>query len=159
MPNNFPKDELEPLPRDAREAFANYPFPHASDGFDARFWRELDARKNRYRGFVGMLRRLVEIEIEGIAVWRLGFSMIGGAAFCALGLAMLSMRALPNSLPAPTPASAPQVALSTDIPMNTRRFARELWDEILPQRPPTSGHKRQLIPKEVSCVSLKNGLA
>ena len=154
MPNNF-REEVEPLPRDAQKAFENYPFPCARDDFDARFWRELDNRKNRYRGFIGFWRRLVEVEIEGVAVWRLGLSLFGGAAFCGLGLALLTLRSHPASK---TPT--PQVAFSADAPIGTRRFARELWDDALPQpwSPPVRG-QRQSIPKEVSCAWFKNSLA
>ncbi len=113
-------NEPEELAPELRALFDNYPRPTANAQFDARFWRELDARRHRYRGLVGFARRLIEIEIEGIAVWRLGLSLFGGAAVCALGVALLSLGA------SPTPQLAPQIARTEQIPSAMPRYAREL---------------------------------
>lgn len=112
--------EDEELSPELRALFDNYPRPTGNAAFDARFWRELDARQTRYRGCGGLVRRLVEIEIEGIAVWRLGFSLFGGAAACALGVALLSLGV------APTHQAPPQIARTEQIPTALPRYAREM---------------------------------
>lgn len=157
MPNNFRDDELEPLPQNAQEAFANYPFPRPDNDFDARFWRELDNRKNRYRGLIGFGRRLVEIEIEGIAVWRLGFSMLGGAAFCALATGTLGARISP-----PISQNAANISLAAnDIPRAAPRFARDWPIDSAPRQKPVSPRLLNPTnkPREVSCTRFANGLA
>ncbi len=147
-----PLEEFSPV---IRAAFDAYPTPEPGAEFDARFWRELDARKNRYRGFAGFWRRLVEVEIEGVAVWRLGFSGLGGAAFCALGFTVLSL----GSSPPASPARPPRVAFAPDSALLAPRFARDLWDEDeapLRRRPPVSPAHPKRGPsqqEEISCVS------
>lgn len=148
-----PEPEESP---ELRELFANYSRPTANAAFDARFWRELDARQNRYRGLVGMTRRLIEIEIEGIAVWRLGFSLFGGAAVCGLGVALLSLGVAPqNSTP-------PQIARNETVPTMMPRYAREMWDEsaweIVPRALPRPQPRQPQGKEKVSCVSSAQGL-
>ena len=146
-------NEPEELAPELRALFDDYPLPTGDAAFDARFWRELDARKNRYRGLSGILRRLVEIEIEGIAVWRLGLSLFGGAAVCGLGVAILSLSAPTQSQP------APQIALE-QIPSAMPRYARG-WDErvLWPEKPAPVAPK-SAVPQEVSsCASSANGWA
>lgn len=173
MPNEFDgakgeQDELRPLPPDMRAAFQGYPRPRADAGFDAKFWRELDSRRNRYKGFAGFWRRLVEVEIEGIAVWRLGASTCAGAGLCALGFALLSWTIMPKTAPTP-PVS---MALSPDTPLSRPRFARGLWDDDDPlPRPPTpprsrpsypslpASSRRQSAYQEKSCASFALNLA
>lgn len=145
-------NEPEEFSPELRAAFEQYPRPTGDTEFDARFWRELDARHNRYRGLTGFGRRLVEIEIEGIAVWRLGFSLLGGASVCGLGVALLSLGG------APTPQSAPQIARTEQIPTAMPRYAREL-DEPMGRLQPAL-EPRAPAKKEVSsCHSLAKGWA
>ena len=148
MPNN-----PEELPPDIRAAFDNYPRPTGNDEFDARFWRELDARRNRYRGVAGVVRRVIEVEIEGIAVWRLGVALFGGAAVCGLGVALLSLSAAPIA-----PAqSAPIVA---ETPFDSPRYARELWGEDDYQYiAPKATTEKPKAKEEISCVSFARDLA
>ena len=146
MPNENHPEELPPA---IRAAFDDYPFPVADADFDARFWRQLDARQNRYRGLIGVLRRIIEIEIEGIAIWRLGFALFGGAAVCALGVALLSL----SSSPVATVSSAPIIAQWEQIPTAMPRYARD-WDKWM-SRPQTAPAPRVPAKKEVSsCDSL-----
>ena len=151
MANNHDDEELAP---DLRALFQNYPHPTANAEFDAKFWRELDARQNRYRGFTGLARRLIEVEIEGIAVWRLGLSLLGGAAVCGVGVALLSLGASPSQ----APTSAALVAQTEQIPTVLPRYARELdelraWDAPL-ARPSTRPKPKE----EISCASSARGL-
>ena len=140
-----------------RDLFDSYPRPAGDAAFDARFWRELDARRRRYRGAWGFARRLIEIEIEGIAVWRLGFSLFGGAALCGLGVALLSLSAHP------APTAPPQIARVEQIPTAMPRLAREWWNEELlddPPRPmPAPRAPKPANKEEISCVSRVHGLA
>ncbi len=144
----------EEFPPAIRVAFDAYPRPTGDDEFDAKFWRELDERHNRYRGFVGVLRRVIEVEIEGIAVWRLGLSLFGGAAVCAVGVALLSFGSAPV---APT-QSAPQIAEMDGAPMALPRYAREWWDEPDWQRP-APVQQKPVTKEEISCVSFARDLA
>lgn len=121
-------NEPEERAPELRALFDSYPQPTADAAFDARFWRELDARRNRYRGIAGLLRRLVEVEIEGVALWRLGFSLFGGAAACALGVALLSLGGA-----APTTAP-PQIAAVAEEPSMFSRYARQPWDDAFVER-------------------------
>ena len=139
----------EPLPPELRAAFDDYPRPVGDAQFDAKFWRELDNRRNRYRGVAGVVRRLVEVEIEGIAVWRLGAALFGGAAVCAIGVALLSLGSAPL---APT-TSAPIVAELEQIPTAMPRYAREM--DAWTNRPQPAIEPRVPAKKEVSlCDSL-----
>lgn len=150
-------NEPEELLPELRALFDSYPQPNGDAQFDARFWRELDARQNRYRGLPGFARRLVEVEIEGIAVWRLGLSLFGGAAVCALGVTLLSLSATPTNQ-APS-----QIAEMPLDPLASPRFARELWDERdfgYPARVPIAPRREQPKGKEeFSCVSFAHDLA
>lgn len=152
-------NEPEERAPELRALFDSYPQPTADAAFDARFWRELDVRRNRYRGIAGLLRRLVEVEIEGVALWRLGFSLFGGAAACALGVALLSLGTAPTS----SSPSAPQIAEMPVDPLASPRFARELWDERdfeYPARAPIAPRREQPTAKEeISCVSFAHDLA
>ena len=154
MPNE--NDEFTP---EIRAAFAAYPRPVADRQFDANFWRELDKRQQRYRGLRGLLRRLIEVEIEGIAVWRLGLALFGGAATCALGVALLSLGASPET---PVP-SAPFVAEVERIPTAMPRYAREMWDErdfeIAACPPRDKPLQKPTSKEEISCVWFVRGLA
>ena len=124
MPNE-PTEEFSP---EIRAAFDDYPFPVADADFDARFWRELDTRQSRYRGFGGLLRRLIEVEIEGIAVWRLGVALFGvRGELCGLGVALLKSEFDRRLTP-----TTKRAELSLQLPIEFRRrcrvIAREIWD-------------------------------
>ena len=148
MPNE-PTEEFSP---EIRAAFDDYPFPVADADFDARFWRELDTRQSRYRGFGGLLRRLIEVEIEGIAVWRLGVALFGGAAVCGLGVALLSL----SSSPITPTQSAPVIAELDRVPTALPRYAREM--DALITRPQAATEPRSSTKKEVSsCDSSAKG--
>jgi hypothetical protein len=146
---NPPEDEFSPA---MRAAFDSYPSPQPDANFDARFWRELDARKNRYRGLSGLLRRIVEVEIEGMAVWRLGLSALGGSGTCALGFALLGAFSAPGALQqvAPLPLSS----VPTATPATASRYARQLWDETArpPHRVRVPAKARPQIKGDLSCV-------
>ena len=146
---NKPNEEFPP---EIRDAFDSYPRPTANAEFDAKFWRELDARRNRYRGVAGALRRLIEIEIEGIAVWRLGVALFSVPMICALGVALLNLSASPMS-----PTNAPLVAKT---PFNSTRLARELLDEDdYKYRAPKAKIEKPKAKEEISCVSFVRDLA
>ena len=156
MPNDFNEhDELDLLSPDIRAAFHEYPRPKASEGFDARFWSELDTRQNRYRGFVGFWRRLLEVEIEGVAVWRLGLSTLGGSGTFALGFALLGAFSAPYAKISSSPA-LPLPSVPTASPL----YARELWDDTLrlehQSKPPIRSNPLQ---GGVSCLNLNAGWA
>ena len=147
MPNN-----PEPLPPDIRAAFDNYPRPVGDAQFDAKFWRELDKRRHRYRGVAGALRRLIEVEIEGIAVWRLGAALFSVPMVCALAVALMNLGNAPLA-----PPSAPQIA---EIPLSSTRLARELLDEDgYPYRAPKAKVEKPKAKEEISCVSFARDLA
>jgi len=128
MPTEFDNDAPEPLPPSIRAAFGTYPTPKPDAAFDARFWRELEARRNRYRGFAGFWRRLIEVEIEGVAVWRLGCSALGGSGSFALVFAVLgAFSSLQAAAPLPLP---PLPSVPTAAPGTAVRYARQ-WDNEL----------------------------
>lgn len=144
----------EEFPSEIRAAFDDYPRPTGSAEFDAKFWRELDARQNRYRGVFGALRRLIEVEIEGIAVWRLGAALFGGAAVCVLGVALLSF----GSAPLTPLQSAPQIAEIERVPTMMPRYAREMDEWRM--RPQPAVEPNLPAKKEVSsCDSSAKGWA
>ena len=146
----------EEFPPAIRAAFDNYPFPVADADFDARFWRQLDARGNRYRGFSGLLRRLIEVEIEGIAVWRLGVALFSVPMICAIGVALLNLSSAPIA-PAPNASIVAQTPLD---PFTSPRLAREWWDErdyeYVAPKPTLEKPKGK---EEISCVSFAHDLA
>ena len=152
MPNE-PTEEFSP---EIRAAFDNYPFPVADADFDARFWRELDTRQSRYRGFGGLLRRLIEVEIEGIAVWRLGVALFSVPTICAIGVALLNL----NTTPLAPTTSAPIIAQTPLYPFSSPRFAREFWDERdYEHRAPKAQVTKPKAKEEISCVSFARDLA
>ncbi len=150
------ENKPEALPPEIRAAFESYPRPTANAEFDARFWRELDARQNRYRGAFGVLRRIIEVEIEGIAVWRLGVALFSVPLVCAVGVALLNLSAAPIS---PT-NSAPQIAQTPLDPLSSPRYARELWDVgDYEYRAPKVQLEKPKGKEEFSCASFAHDLA
>ena len=148
----------EEFPSEIRAAFDAYPRPTGNDEFDARFWRELDSRQNRYRGIIGVTRRILEVEIEGIAVWRLGVALFGGAAVCGLGVALLSL----SSSPLAPMQNAPLVAQMPTNSLASPRYARELWDDRdYEYRAPQSKFQpeKPKAKEEISCVSFARDMA
>ena len=153
MPNELNPEEFPPA---IRAAFDDYPFPVADADFDANFWRQLDARQNRYRGLGGWLRRIVEIEIEGIAVWRLGAALFSVPMICAIGVVLLNLSSSPI---APTP-NAPIVAQTPLDPFSSPRLAREWLDESDYQYcAPKAQTEKPQGKEEFSCVSFAHDLA
>ena len=151
MQNKSPEEEQ--LPSGIRAAFDAYPRPIGNDQFDAKFWRELDNRRNRYRGVAGVARRLIEVEIEGIAVWRLGAALFGVPTICVLGFAVLS---LGNALLAPAPDAQQIAETRTVMP----RYAREWLDEDnLQSLAPVQQPEKPKAKEEISCVSFARDLA
>ncbi len=152
MANN-PDEEFSD---EIRAAFESYPRPTASAEFDARFWLELGARRNRYRGWSGLLRRILEVEIEGIAVWRLGVALFSVPLVCALGVALLNVSVAPI---API-NGAPLVAEMPLDPLSSPRYARELWDERdYEYSAPKPQPEKPKAKEEISCVSFARDLA
>ena len=146
----------EEFPPEIRAAFESYPRPTGNADFDAKFWRELDARQNRYRGLSGLLRRIIEVEIEGIAVWRLGVALFSVPTICAIGVALLNL----NAASITTPTSAPQIAQMPIDPLASPRFAREFWDaDTYEYRAPRPQTEKPQDKEEISCVSFARDLA
>ena len=135
MPNERPEEEFSP---EIRAVFDAYSAPRPSTGFDARFWAQLDARQNRYRGLSGWLRRVWELEIEGVLVWRLALATFSGGASCALILGLALGFSTPQSAPLlPVPLPDPELP-----PTTMRAFAwyrREGEDPFFrPYQPPSA---------------------
>ncbi len=149
-------EPTEEFPPEIRAAFNEYPLPTGNAEFDAKFWRELDARQNRYRGLSGILRRIIEVEIEGIAVWRLGVALFSVPMVCAIGVALLNL----SSTPLVPTQTAPLVAQMPLDPLSSPRFAREFWDardtEYLA---PKAQREKPKGKEEISCVSFAHDLA
>lgn len=143
-----------------RAAFDSYPSPRPDAGFDARFWRELDARKNRYRGLRGLWRRVVEVEIEGVAVWRLGASTLGGSGTFALGFALLGALSAPRAVSS-VPLPLPPNSVPSGAPGTAQRFARELLDEAARpvQRVRQKARSQHSTAGGFSCVPFASDLA
>ena len=127
------KAEKDPfdLPPEIQAAFDAYPKPGTPLGFEARFWAHYADRRGRYRGLVGWLRRLVEVEIEGVAVWRLAASTLSGGALCALlvGLLVLSGQGTSNPTAAKIPLGpAPVPADSAPSGLGALAFYNREWE-------------------------------
>jgi hypothetical protein len=131
------KEDLE-FPPEIQEAFAAYPQPRPSRGFEARFWADFERRRGRYRGLVGFLRRMLELEIEGVMVWRLALSTLSGGVSCVLVLGLLfgfaNQKTTPD-LPLPGKQMPAQIPLT---PMNAYAFYNRDWENelLLPQQKP-----------------------
>ncbi|HEX8833863.1 MAG TPA: hypothetical protein VF719_06665 [Abditibacteriaceae bacterium] len=129
------------FPPDIETAFEAYSTPTLSRGFEARFWAQLEARRSRYRGIVGFMRRLWEIEIAGVAVWRLGASTFSGGALCALSIALTV--GFPTSSKAPVSSAPTQEREIPSNAMSAYAFYRREWEHDLIM-PPV---RRHTVPK------------
>jgi len=160
MPTEFDKNAPEPLPPSIRAAFGSYCTPKPGAEFDARFWRELDARKNRYRGFAGFWRRVIEVEIEGVAVWRLGCSALGGSGSFALVFAVFGAFLAPQATaPSPLP---PLPSVPTAAPGTAIRYARQWDNELAASHNATKkihNSRKSAIKGGISCAHFGFGLA
>lgn len=151
--NNLP-EEFSP---DIAAAFDLYPTPSLSREFEAKFWSEFAARRARYRGFVGFLRRVWEIEIEGVAVWRLAASTFCGGAACALFFGFVALFATPQNAPRPAPRSVP-VPETPRMAFDARRFTAREWEwEFFQSQPAPTQREKSPRDGEISCVGRKNG--
>jgi hypothetical protein len=91
----------------------------ASRGFDSQFFARLDEKRNRSRTVRGQIERLFELEVNGVAVWRLLGSSLAGSTLPALVLAF-GLIGPPNHTS--HPISGPLWAFT---PVNQRKF----WEE------------------------------
>ena len=131
MPIENKEDEFPP---EIRTAFDAYPIPRPSPHFEARFWTELQARRARYRGVTGFCRRLLEIEIEGVMVWRLAASTLSGGASCALLLAFaISFSAQKSVPPAPLPQNEQPLTARDAFAFFNRRWEDEFFSTPQPK--------------------------
>lgn len=112
---NREPNEFSPALKNALDA---YPKIRANRGFDERFWSRLDAKRAHRRTFRGQIEAFFEIQIAGVAVWRLLGSSLAGSAFPTLILLFCL------AAPAKTQPVAPLAALWA-TPFNLRRF----WEE------------------------------
>lgn len=152
MANNRFADDFPP---DIAAAFDAYPTPPLSPDFETRFWAELEVRNGRYRGLGGFWRRFWELEIEGVAVWRLALSTLSGGAACALFFALFALLARPQSAPVVAKIPAPELPDTPRMAFDAHRFYTREWEFgfAAPQTaplPPASG--------EISCVPFKSRL-
>ncbi|MBW3637526.1 MAG: hypothetical protein KY445_13845 [Armatimonadetes bacterium] len=157
MPKIDAEDELPP---DIAAAFDQYQTPPLSRDFEAKFWAQFEARRGRYRGFAGFLRRLWEIEIEGVAVWRLAASTFSGGAACALFLGCFALFAMPAETPRVLPLPTTPVPETPRMAFDARAFYAREWEEFgLTPPPKIAPTKRQKLENggEISCVGSENG--
>ncbi len=153
-------DANDEFPPDIAAAFDSYSTPPLSRDFEARFWTQFEARRGRYRGFAGFLRRLWEIEIEGVAVWRLAASTFSGGAACALFFGCFALFAMPAETPRAAPESLPEIPATPRMAFDARHFYAREWEEFGLVRPPRiAPQKRQKLENggEISCISFENG--
>lgn len=131
----MPIENHEEFPPEIRAAFDGYSLPSPSPEFEARFWTELNARRTRYRSAMGFLRRILELEIEGVMVWRLAASMLSGGASCALLLFLaLGFSTPKNSLlaPAPHPRSNQPFTAMGAFAFYNRQWEQDFFSQLQP---------------------------
>ncbi len=140
MPN---KPDFEEFPPDIQTAFNSYPSPQLSPDFEARFWTRFEARRGRYRGFSGFWRRVWEIEIEGVAVWKLLFSTFSGGAACALLFGAFALFAMPQSAPIVSEIPAPETPETPRMAFDSRAFYAREWELEVAEPPKFAPRARQ----------------
>lgn len=156
---------MEKFNDEIRRAIESYPRPNPPAHFDARVLAALREKREK-RGLRAALLRFWQLEIEGVAVWRLAFSGLGGAAFCALILGA----ALAFSSEKPAPKIARETPPKSDFPAENfgAFYARE--PEFSPSNSRESDEENRLqnspslrvfpfsdkSKPEVSCVSPRN---
>ncbi|RYG62386.1 hypothetical protein EON80_23230 [bacterium] len=102
-----------------RRAIESETYMRTTRGFDEQFFAKLEDKRARNRTWRGQIERLCEVEISGVAVWRLLGSGMAGSALPALVLACsLSSPAAPATPVIPQP-------LLAFTPFNQRKF----WEE------------------------------
>lgn len=133
-PHLLEEDDFSP---EILSAFDAYPAPSPSKGFEASFWSQFENRRTRYRGVIGFLRRLWELEIEGVVVWRLAASTLTGGGGGALLLGLLAGSPTPSSSSSPLPPRPlPLVAMSS-LALYNREWETDLYvPKPLPQSAP-----------------------
>ncbi|PQV65188.1 hypothetical protein B1R32_102197 [Abditibacterium utsteinense] len=142
------EDKQDEFPPDIRAAFDEYSLPRPSPTFEAHFWTRLEARRTRYRGVTGFCRRMLEIEIEGVMVWRLAASTLSGGASCALLLMLALGFASPKEAPlAPAPLPRNHETLPA---MGAFAFYNRQWEDDFFSQP-------QPKPAPQRAKSTKNG--
>ncbi len=140
MPNNQEETQFSD---EIRAAFDSYPKVRTSPAFEAKFWRELDARRARYRGLSGFLRRLWEIEIEGVAVWRLALSTLSGGAVCALFFGAFALFAMPREVPKIASQPLDSFPETPRMVFDARSFYAREWEFDFPIQPKIAPKSRQ----------------
>ncbi|RYF38489.1 MAG: hypothetical protein EOO38_24705 [Cytophagaceae bacterium] len=98
----------------------------SSRGFDEQFWAQLEERRARNATWKGRFQQILEVELSGIAVWRVLGSGVLGAALPALVLVCCTIGS--SSSPVAPPLSP---VLWTITPWNQRRF----WEEMAWKNP------------------------
>ena len=148
------------FPDEISAAFDSYSTPPLSPDFDARFWSNLEARRGRYRGFRGFLRRIWELEIEGVAVWRLGLSTLSGGAVCALFFGGFVLFVAPQETPRMASQPSPELPETPRMVFDTHSFYAREW-EFVPIQPEIAPQSREKITDggEISWNGSKNSWA
>lgn len=113
------------FPPEIAAAFRDYPQIGASPEFDSQIWARLDEKSKQYRGFRGLCRRVWELEIEGVAVWRLVGSTVSGGLFSLLVLGLGYWLTKPTTPAAPLPQNPPTMAMAGPL------YARQ-WRNFQP---------------------------
>jgi hypothetical protein len=153
----FGMEDGEKFSPEILAAFESYPSPSPSKGFEATFWSQFETRRSRYRGLLGSLRRIWELEIEGVVVWRLAASTITGGLSCLLVLGVLCgstnqppTSSLPKS-PIDIPSSTPTV-----LAFHNREWERELAiPKAMPKTaPPRTPEKTKEFSWNISSANL-----
>jgi hypothetical protein len=89
----------------------------ASRSFDTQFFADLESKRARQRTLQGQVERLVEVEISGVAVWRLMGSGLAGSVLPALVLAFCLGSTATGETSTPIPRQ-----LFALTPFNQRKF-------------------------------------
>lgn len=137
-PGKLQPTQLSPA---ARAAFEAYPQPNLPPQFAARVARELEARRAQ-RGWRGALRRageaLWQLELEGVALWRLALLVAASATGCAL-LLWAPTLLQPTSAPAPTAIAQNAPDARLELAWNGRDYPFNSDFDPRPQNPARPG--------------------